>query len=203
MRRERKQSYLVHNSISVIVLAFCTSLAGIQVVPARPAEVVLLRHAEKPSNESNVHLSARGKERALALIQFFTSTPALTTNGPPLALFAARPASHGHSRRPQETLKPLAQHLKLPVLMPFTATEYAGLAKKILDDPAYDGKTVVVCWTHDYLPQLAESFGVKPKPGPWKSSVFDRVWVITFRDQQALLTSLPQNQFPVLRGHVP
>jgi hypothetical protein len=70
------------------------------------------------------------------------------------------------------------------------------LAKRILDDPAYDGKTVAVCWVHDYLPQIAEAFGVMPRPAPWPSSVFDRVLVITYRGQQAFLTSLPQNLLP-------
>ena len=171
-------------------------LAGIQISLARPAEVILLRHAEKPSDESDVHLSETGKKRARALVQFFTNASALMTNGPPAALFAARPVSRSHSQRPQETLKPLAEHLKLPILTPHTATEFAGLAKKILKDPAYQGKTVIVCWVHDFLPQLAEALGVKPRPGPWKGSVFDRVWVISYRDHQALLATLPQKLLP-------
>jgi hypothetical protein len=156
----------------------------------------LIRHAEKPRDESNVHLSATGRERARALVKLFTTTPALTTNGPPVALFAARQVSRSKSQRPQETLKPLAKHLNLHVLTPYTATEYAALAKKVLDDPAYDGKTVVICWVHDYLPQLAEELGVQPRPASWKSTVFDRVWVIAYRGEQALLTILPQALLP-------
>ncbi len=169
-------------------------LAAFQVSLARPAEIILLRHAEKPPDESNVHLSATGKERARAIVQFFTTTPALTTNGPPAALFAARPVSRRHSTRPAETLEPLAKHLKLPILMPDTSREYAALARRVLNDPEYDGKTVVICWTHDYLPQLAGAFGVKP--GPWKSHVFDRVWVIRYRGEKASLKDLPQRLLP-------
>ena len=193
---ERKSGCLSRNSITVVFSTFCIVLASVQPVLARPAEVILIRHAEKPLDESNVHLSATGRERARALVKFFTTTPALATNGPPVALFAARPASHSKSQRPRETLKPVAKHLNLHILTPYTATEYAALAKKVLDDPAYDGKTVVICWVHDYLPQLAEEFGVQPRPASWKSTVFDRVWVIAYRGGQGLLTSLPQALLP-------
>ena len=35
-------------------------LIAAETVLARPAQVILLRHAEKPPDESNVHLSERG-----------------------------------------------------------------------------------------------------------------------------------------------
>ena len=70
------------------------------------------------------------------------------------------------------------------------------MAKKVLNDPAYDGKTVVICWVHDYLPQLAEALGVKPKPAPWKNNVFDRVWVITYCGKEGVLSDLPQKLLP-------
>jgi len=193
---DRKSSYLSRNSIPAVVSTFCILLAGVESVLAQPAKVILLRHAEKPPDESNVHLSATGKERARGLVQFFTNTPALTTNGLPAALFAARPLSRSHSKRPAETLEPLAKHWKLHILTPYAAKEYAALAEKIFDDPVCDGKTVVICWVHDYLPQLAEAFGVKPKPAPWKSNVFDRVWVITYRGKEGVLNDLPQKLLP-------
>ena len=196
MLMDRIRSCPNSNSITVAVSTFCILLAGVQSVLARPAEIILLRHAEKPPNESNVHLSATGKERAHALVQFLTNTPTLTANGLPVALFAARPLSRSHSKRPVETLEPLAKHLKLHILTPHTATECSALAKKVLDDPACDGRTVVICWVHDYLPQLAEALGVKPKPAPWKSNVFDRVWVITYSGQEGVLNDLPQRLLP-------
>ncbi len=168
---DRKNSCLSRNSRTLAVSTICLLLSAVQSVLARPAEIILLRHAEKPPGESNVHLSATGKERARALVQFLTNTPALTANGLPVALFAARPLSRSHSKRPVETLEPLAKHLKLQILTPHTATEWSALAKKVLDDPSDDRKTLVICWTHDYLPQLTEAFGVKPKPSLWKGNL--------------------------------
>ena len=183
-------------SLAKLLLVIFILLACIRICPAQPAEIILLRHAEKPPDESNVRLSATGKERARALVRFFATTREVGTNGPPVALFAARPVSRKHSNRPVETLQPLAKHLKLRIQTQYTAREYAALAKKILHDPVYDGKTVVICWVHDYLAELAGSLGVKPRPAPWKSSVFDRVWVITYQGKEASLTSLPQNLLP-------
>src|SRR3989454_4116142 len=101
---DRKSNCLSPNSSTLAVSRICMLLAGVPSVLAQPAEIILLRHAEKPPDESNVHLSTTGKERARALVQFFTNTPALTPNGLPVALFAARPLSRSHSRRPAETL---------------------------------------------------------------------------------------------------
>jgi hypothetical protein len=70
------------------------------------------------------------------------------------------------------------------------------LAKHVLSDPGLDGKTVIVCWIHDYLPALAKGLGVKPEPARWKGSVYDRVWVITYTEHRAVLANLPQNLLP-------
>jgi hypothetical protein len=48
------------------------------------------------------------------------------------------------------------------------------LAKHILSDPNLAGKTVVICWVHDYLPALAKAFGVKPEPARWKGTAIPR-----------------------------
>jgi len=171
-------------------------LVGVQLAWARPARIILLRHAEKPANESNVHLSRRGEERARALVTFLTTNPALTTNGLPAALFAPKITSRGHSRRAYETLEPLAKHLKLLVHTPYAADNYAALARHVLHDSEYDGKSIVICWVHDFLPELAEALGVRSGPDNWKKSVFDRVWVVSYREHRVSLASLPQNLLP-------
>lgn len=171
-------------------------LVAAETVLARPAQVILLRHAEKPSDESNVHLLERGESRARALVALLEARSVLGTNGPPPALFAPKITRQGHSRRPYETLEPLAEHLKLSIQTPYGPSDYAALAKHVLSDPDLDGKTVIVCWIHDYLPALAKALGVKPEPARWKGSVYDRVWIITCEDRRAVLANRPQNLLP-------
>jgi hypothetical protein len=171
-------------------------LIAAETVLARPARVILLRHAEKPPGESNVHLSERGESRARALVALFEARLVLGNNGPAAALFAPKITRQGHSRRPYETLEPLAEHLKLSIQTAYSPSDYAALAKHVLSDPGLDGKTVIVCWIHDYLPALAKALGVKPEPARWKGSIYDRVWVITYPDHHAVLADLPQKLLP-------
>ncbi|MGO8926235.1 MAG: histidine phosphatase family protein [Limisphaerales bacterium] len=177
----------------LILLLF---LIAAETASALPARVILLRHAEKPPDESDIHLSERGESRARALVVLLATERVLGTNGPPAALFAPKVTRRGHSRRPYETLEPLAEHLKLSIQTPYGPSDYAALAKHILSDPGLDGKTVVVCWIHDYLPALAKALGLKPEPARWKGSVYDRVWVITYADHRPVLANLPQNLLP-------
>lgn len=177
---------------SILLLLFL----GIQTVWARPAQIILLRHAEKPDGEANVHLSDRGRERARALVGCLTTNRTVITNGLPAALFAPRISPRGKARRPYETLEPLADHLKLTIQMPYRAEDCKTLAKNVLNEKAYEGKTIVICWVHDYLPELAQALGVKPKPAKWKSSVYDCFWVVTWKGKETVLASLPQHLLP-------
>jgi len=171
-------------------------LIAVQTVMGKPAQVVLLRHAEKPEDILDPHLSPRGEERAFALVSFFTNTPAITLNGLPVALFAPRPKGHGGGVRSSETLEPLAKQLNLPIQTPYTATNHTALVNEIMSRGEYEGKTVVVCWVHTSLPDLAKAFGVKSAPVRWKEDVFDRAWIIRFTDKKAKLIEIPQKLLP-------
>jgi hypothetical protein len=171
-------------------------LAVAQQAPARPAQIILLRHAEKPPGKYAMHLDERGEARAQALVSFVTTNRVMTAHGLPAALFAPRFTARGHAQRPYETLQPLAEHLHLPIQTPFGSKEVGPLAKLILRDASLDGKTVVICWVHDQLPALAKSLGVKPEPEPWPPEVYNRVWRITYHKHHAALTTLEQHLLP-------
>jgi hypothetical protein len=161
--------------------SFCLAFTlGMTSVTARPALVILLRHAEKTEDPSNPHLSVQGYERANALVGFFATNAAIVTNPPVAALFAARPAKPNGSMRCQETLSPLMQHLKLPVSTAYRAEDFKPLARHLLESTNYSGKTIVVCWPRTELIGLARALGAVPQPKTWKSEVFDRVWLLRF-----------------------
>ena len=128
----------------------------------------------------------------MALVPFLIGTPELTKFGSPSALFAAKPTPRDRSRRAFETLTPASEQWKITLQTPFGAQDYEGLAKLLLEDTALHGKNVVVCWPHEFLPDLAAALGVRPRPSTWKGSVYDRVWLITFPHGKASLTDLPQ-----------
>lgn len=164
-------------------------LAGVPVVSPvpRPAQIILIRHAEKPADPDDPHLSPAGVQRAQRLVAFITTDPEMTRFGLPVAVFATRTTLQDTGLRTQETVAPLAKALKLPVQTPFLGQEYAALAKQILAEPAYTGKTILICWNHSEIPHLAAALGVTPDLPKWKGSVFDQVYVITYHDGQAVL----------------
>ena len=128
----------------------------------QPAQVILIRHAEKPTDPRAVDLSREGQRRAEELVSFLTNEPALTKYGLPVALYATERTKHGHSVRTQETIAPLARELHVPIQTPYPAENYKRLARSILGNPKYQGKTVLICWVHEYIPQLAAALGVRP-----------------------------------------
>ena len=112
--------------------------------------------------------------------------------GAPVAIFATRTTKHDDGQRTQETVAPTAKALRLPVQTPFLGKEYASLAKMVLANRAFAGKTIIVCWNHEVIPALAAALGVTPEPPRWKGSVFDRVYLISYAGGKATLTVLPE-----------
>jgi hypothetical protein len=170
-----------------LVFALATS-GSAQSRVAPPAQIILLRHAEKPADSENSHLSPAGVKRAQQLVPFILKDPAMSRFGVPVAVFASQTTKHDNGQRSQETVAPLAKALNLPVQTPFRSNDYGALAKLILATPAYAGKTVLIAWTHEEIPRLAGALGVK-RPPKWKDSVFDKVYVISYGNGKPTLAT--------------
>jgi hypothetical protein len=170
-------------------------LAG-QTGNGQPAQIILFRHAEKPDDPASVHLTEQGRRRALGLVALLGRHSALTSNAPVAALYATRVTRHDRSHRTGETLEPLGQDLGLPLDTRFGSDNYRVLAAGVLNNPAYRGRTVIICWTHHEIAQLAGALGVQPQPAAWKDKRFDRLWVISFPNGRAALRDLPQELLP-------
>jgi hypothetical protein len=156
---------------------------------AQPAQIILLRHAEKPADPADPHLSPAGVKRAKQLVKAIKTDPVMMRFGLPVAVFATQTTKDDNGQRTQETVAPLAAALELPVQTPYHGKDYAALAKLILSNRDYAGKTVVICWNHEEIPQLAAALGVTPQPPKWKGSVFDVVYVISYRHGSAALST--------------
>lgn len=173
----------------VALLATFAAPAASQTSPTGPATIVVIRHAEEPHDPNNPHLSKEGAARADRFVEFMTHDPAMIRLGTPAAIFATETTNDGNGQRTQETVAPLAKVLRLQVQTPYHGKDYDKLARRIMSDPALAGKTVVICWNHEWIPELAAALGVTPAPPKWKSKVYDQVYVISYRDRRALLTT--------------
>ena len=161
--------------------------------------MLIIRHAEKPDAANDVGLSARGKERAQRLPELFVNSTQRPMPFPrPDFIFATCNSDESH--RPVDTVTPLSTKLHIPIDDKYknkTTTEHnhgiQDLAHEIRRNPKYAGKTVLVCWHQGTIPELAHSLQAEEAPENWHSTVFDRVWQITYDNQgKAEFSDLPQ-----------
>lgn len=147
-----------------------------------PRTAYLLRHAEEnPSDPTDIHLSAAGRKRAVALVELFGRGGRFAG-----AQFLIAADRSKHSNRSAETLQPLALATGLRLNTEFEDDEWKDLAARLVGKKAgkkYADAVVVIAWHHHSLPALAKALGVPAKALPWKewpNDVYDQVWVLRF-----------------------
>jgi hypothetical protein len=153
------------------------SCAGQDENALKDAVVLIIRHAEKPP--AGNELSAEGQARAQAYVKYFSE---FQLDGKPLkvdSLFAASDSKN--SSRPRLTLEPLSEALKLPLNCKYKDKDPEKLAAKLKSKS--HGKTILICWRREEMPQLLQSLGADPAillpNGEWPKKVFD--WVLELR----------------------
>ena len=186
-----------------------------------PKQVLIIRHGEKVGNpkkddDGGRNLSVRGSARAAGLPALFVpampqsacrfhhktgefigsyqqiplkgDTPRFAT---PAFIFATERSKH--SKRPIETVTPLSTALAVPINDRFTDddADIKKMTGAILNEAAYAGKILLICWHHGKIPDIAKALGIA-KPPKWDGKIFDRVWQITFPKGKAKLDDLPQ-----------
>ncbi|MBU6154421.1 MAG: hypothetical protein KGP28_08990 [Bdellovibrionales bacterium] len=147
---------------------------------ALPSQVILLRHAEKPYPVEGSHLSEEGWVRARALASYFSEAPDAIRFGKIAGLYSVRPDKPEGSVRSIETLTPTSNTLRIKIESKFTKLEVSALAKEILQSPKFHGRTVVVCWEHKRIPEIARTFGAIDVPSEWGGKVYDKLWYLRF-----------------------
>lgn len=159
-----------------ILLSLICSLYTTAAV-AMPAQVVILRHAEKPDTGDT--LSKQGFERAAALVPFFSQLPTVVPFQTPVAIYVPYSSKNHSSTRALQTVSALANVWAVPLYARFTVADTKSLSQEIFSTPSYDDKLVVICWEHDHIPALAQVLGIT-RPPTWPGTVFDRIWVIDY-----------------------
>lgn len=169
-------------------------------------KILVIRHAEKPNShgiggvEANGQpdeksLTPRGWQRAGALVRLFAPDNA-RPRAPlerPKHLFAAR-AKEGaddHSKRPHQTIEPLAEYLNLPrgIDDSLRKDEFKKLIQAVtaLDD------AVLVSWEHKNIPPMARLLVPAGDAVPnWPEERFDMIWVFDRVGKTWHLTQVPQ-----------
>ena len=126
--------------------------------------VILVRHAEKhiEPNNPDPDLSPAGQARAQELARMFSNTGVN-------AIYATE------YKRTQETVKPLADRLGLPVSL-VAAKETSELLRQILTN--HRGQTIFVCGHNNTVPELVAALGGEKLP-LIPESEFDNMFIVT------------------------
>ncbi len=171
-------------------------------------KIMVIRHAEKPTGDPPPYgvtlegerekesLTVRGWQRAGALAGFF-APPDNSFRDPSLAepqfLYASKPTKRNGSRRPFETITPLAEKLAIRINSHFPKPDVEGMLEEVF----LCAGAVLVCWQHEYIPQIANYIlGSKTmSPQDWPGDRFDMVWVFEQKPDTARYNfrQVPQN----------
>ncbi|AWA42524.1 MULTISPECIES: flagellar basal body-associated protein FliL [unclassified Pseudomonas] len=153
----------------------------------RNATVLIIRHAEKPT-EGSV-LNARGEERARAYADYFNPLKLDGQTLIPERLIAA--GDSPESSRSRLTLTPLAERLNLSIEQPYINGEVHELVKLLRK--SNQAPTVLIAWHHGHINKLLKAFGGDATAlmgqRKWPDDVFDWLIVLRFDDEGRLIPS--------------
>ena len=153
-------------------------------------KIMVIRHAEKPSNSPPPYgvtlegerekesLTVRGWQRAGALASFFAppndcfQDPELSR---PQFLYASRFIRRNGSKRPIETITPLAEKTAIRINSNFSKDD----VKNMLDEVFLCAGVVLICWQYEFIPKIASYIlgDRETSPQSWPEDRFDVVWV--------------------------
>ncbi|KAJ3254351.1 hypothetical protein HK103_007233 [Boothiomyces macroporosus] len=177
---------------------------GTQVFIIRHAEKLEWKNGREPSLAAkelyvdNHLLSPKGMmaflisgyERAHALVGYFQNRGEIVEvlKNNPLSLLIAQDVdvgddAWGRSERPRETIWPLLHsdaqkdYIQTPMeFMLFTKKQVQSVAK-LIKSGKYDGKSVLISWSHQQIPELVSLLGVDCHPKKWDKKRFDVTWL--------------------------
>ena len=150
----------------------------------KDAVVLIIRHAEDA--DSGDGISPLGERRAEAYKNYFLNFAVDSKRLRPDAVFAAKDSKKSH--RPRLTVEPFAKAEKLRIDSRFGNNQSAELAADLR--ATEQGKVILICWRHPYVPDLLRALGAKPEEllprGKWPNAVYDWVLLLSF-DQNGRL----------------
>jgi len=149
--------------------------------------VLIIRHAEDA--DSGDGISPRGQERAEAYKNYFLNLTVDSKRLEPEVVFASKDSQKSH--RPRLTMEPFAKAANVKIDTRFGNNQSAELAADLRAND--QGKVVLVCWRHGYIPALLRALGAEPKSflpnSRWPGSVYDWVILLSYDQDGRLIPS--------------
>jgi hypothetical protein len=170
-----------------IFFAYALTLAADAQDGPKDAVVLIIRHAEDA--ESGHGISPRGEQRAEAFKNYFLNFTVDSKRREPAVIFAAKDSKKSH--RPRLTMEPFAKAANLKIDTRFGNDKSADLAADLRANQ--QGKVILICWRHPYIPVLLQALGANPESflpkGKWPGAVFDWIILLSFDQNGHLIPS--------------
>ena len=173
----------------VTAILFASTLTFTAVAQDGPknAVVLIIRHAEDADRGDGI--SPLGEKRADAYKNYFLNFAVDSKRLEPAVIFAAKDSKKSH--RPRLTLEPFTNAAKLKIDTRFGNSWSADLAADLRANQ--QGKVILICWRHPYIPALLNSLGATPKTflpnGKWPGAVYNWVILLSFDQDGHLIPS--------------
>ena len=183
----------MHRSlVTAVALIFTLTLAAYSQDGPKDAAVLIIRHAEDGAKDPG--LTPDGRERAEAYKDYFLKFTVDSKRLKPNVVFAAKDSKKSH--RPRLTVEPFAKAEKLPIDTRFGNNDSTQLAAAVR--ATGQGKVVLICWRHPYVPALLRALGANPEDllprGKWPGATFDWVILLSYDQQGRLANSRRINE---------
>jgi len=172
--------------IAVICYSALLVVADAQEGP-KNSVVLIIRHAEDA--DSGDGISPLGQQRAEAYKNYFLNFTVNSKRREPETIFAAKDSKKSH--RPRLTMEPFAKAANLKIDTRFGNEQSAALAADLRGNQ--QGKVILICWRHPYIPALIQALGANPESflpkGKWPGAVFDWIILLSFDQNGHLIPS--------------
>lgn len=148
--------------------------------PSFAQKVVIIRHGEKPAKGEN--LNCQGLNRSLQLPSILYAKFGIPDGIYVPSLGINTTTSHA---RMFETVIPLAAKYNLGINSKFAETDSTAIARDIKGNKGF----VLVVWEHRVIPSIVRALGVQGFNLKWDDNDYDGIWIITFLNGIATLTT--------------
>jgi hypothetical protein len=196
-----QQKWWMTSIVGCLVLSWTgiAALANPGVNGPKGGTVLIIRHAEKPDDDSNPLLSDLGGQRAQKYVEYFKHLMIDGHSATPVFVFATKDSKN--SDRPWLTVKPLVDALKLPHDHSIKKDDFSQVVSQ-LKGGGYDDKIVLICWHHGNIPGILDALGANHHalldgdkwPGKPPKDVFGWLVELEFDSNGALKSSVILNE---------
>lgn len=205
--------------ITIVFLVACLTAPSIFAENFTPKTIIIIRHGDKldkTRTEVGPTLSPKGITRSMAFALFFINN-LKTKMGYPLPdyIFATSPLdkSTGYSKsfRHLQTIAPLVSWMCYKNQVKETnkfvnilsnSREYEHLAQYIFSKSDFNGKTILICWSHEtILPGLVKELiknlkivpGSTQLPPKWNGNDYSSIIILDYNKGSVKIKLLNQN----------